>query len=95
MKIKIHVTERHIAEGVRENCKRCPIALAVRPHVKYEYWEQLEIFPSGVFLDSCGMIYFPVQATLFVRNFDNKRPVKAFTFTLDVPRWAEGLFVRP
>lgn len=35
--VQIAVTERHIAEGRRGSCCWCPVALAVREHIRERF----------------------------------------------------------
>jgi hypothetical protein len=79
----ITVTAQHIAEGVRESCVRCPVALAIAdafPGVPF--W----VGSAHFFLEEEEVeIDLPADAKEFISSFDDSRPVEPFSFTLDYP----------
>jgi hypothetical protein len=90
----INVTAEHIAAGERENCERCPVALAIRdafPHLVY-----IEVAPEGISISLRGADIWGLKAHVdvarevqeFIRAFDSGEPVEPFTFELDYPKVA-------
>jgi len=84
MNVTVTVTAEHIAAGRREDCERCPIALAVA-----------EVFPGGPYVDEFACIItagdgsetefdLPDEAREFVEAFDNGQPTAPFTFTAEL-----------
>ena len=78
----VTVTAEHIAAGKREDCERCPIALAFA-----------EIFPGSPYVDELAVIvtdedggetefYLPAEAQEFIESFDNGLTVAPFTFSV-------------
>lgn len=73
--IKVKVTKQHIKNGKQDNVHFCPIALAVRA-----------LGYKRVTVDSDNIITrnacfsMPYEASDFVFDFDEFRPVKPFTF---------------
>ena len=87
MTATISVTREHIANGVREDCEHCPIALAI-----------LETFPdvnyAAVGPDACTIgtpdgsdteLNLPGEALDFIWGFDDDGAGEPFTFELDYP----------
>jgi len=83
----INVTAEHIENGVRENCERCPVALAI-----------MDAFPgaSGIYVESRVFsisrdgyrrdeIKLPREASEFIWDFDASKTVQPFSFELDYP----------
>lgn len=80
----IRVTQEHIARGERQDCEKCPIALAAKdcwPNSGQVMAElQLELF------DYNGQEYYtyalPEVALEFIKNFDKGKEVKPFEFEM-------------
>lgn len=83
----VNVTAGHIAEGLRDSCELCPVALAIR-----------QAFPraGAVYVDSTYVTFghrgswtevgLPDAATQFIEAFDRDDPAPPpFTFELDYP----------
>lgn len=84
MKIKINVTQKDIDEGVRYNCLKCPIARAMRRHKQLK-----DSVVTGGCYKLIGHAYefhaLPLRVQNFVFLFDAQKPVKPFTFRVEVP----------
>lgn len=78
-RVRVSVTERHIAAGVRGSGNECPIALALT--------EMGFSFP-GVGMDYATLdgrqAQMPTLAVEFIRNFDNCGSVHPITFDLEL-----------
>lgn len=84
MKTTIKVTDECIKAGVRQNACDCPIALAVRNVMKDDVHFRVGpdyIYISGNPYEDIGL---PLDAMLFIRDFDNNKPVLAFEFEVDI-----------
>lgn len=86
MKVKIEVTKEDIKNGTPQDAGKCPIALAAKRKVKNMGWviaDRLYIdgYPEGEekFID------MPKKCEAFIDKFDMVKPVKPFSFTLNVP----------
>ncbi len=87
--MKINVTAEDIREGLRGDCFRCPIALAIKRDTGFD----CDVYsPEHIFLgDGPSIIrnkYRPVEKDAFVvadfiDSFDNQKPVEPFTFELE------------
>ena len=80
----ILVTQEDISQGVKKQCKRCPIALAVRRSLDTAL---TEVFPSVCYIkrnrDSfCETALLPDTAQDFIARFDHDQPVEPFSFQL-------------
>lgn len=77
--MQINVTQQHIDNGTPKDCAYCPIAHSLMGH-----------FPNSCIEvdDSCieinGTQYFsPDSVVKFIEDFDNRKPVKPFSFLLE------------
>lgn len=92
--MKIKVTAKHIklarkrlADKENSACDYCPIAIAAKQHLhKFVCVDDDSIEVSylrrnsyGAFVESYR-VYLPKKAKRFIRDFDNKKAVKPFTF---------------
>ena len=84
----ITVTAEHIANGIRENCEHCPIALALAEafpgagvHVDGDY--NTGIAPNGG-LGGWYEIQLPHEALEFIWDFDDGGAEKVVPFSFDV-----------
>ena len=92
MMTTVAVTAEHIDKGKREDCERCPVALAI-----------LDAFPSLYYVrvgpDNIGvqrrenelltLLAVPLDVANFVWDYDDgTSTVYPFTFTLDIPEAA-------
>ena len=90
--IKVDLEQKHIDHGTACNSGSCPAALAITEAlpgvhaVKVESWTIYLYRTSG---HTFGMaVDTPDSVTNFIKDFDRGRPVKPFSFNLDVPDWA-------
>ena len=81
-KLHINVTQDHIDNGVKDNCKQCPVALAIIE--QYPDSKMVKVFPDYIKIDTN---YYNVQESLsdFVFDFDMEEPEKPFAFVAE--RW--------
>ncbi len=83
----IHVTQAHINAGVRQECRTCPIALALRGAIAHAPEVQV-MSGSFVAFGSHGgaeIHRLPEAAQDFITAFDAGQPVQPFSFELDIP----------
>ncbi len=90
MTIVVDVTAENIAKGVKDDCSRCPVALAIRRALSLNVNEtsdyvtvnedEIEIRRDGRNLS----IETPEVAEEFILNFDYGDPVEPFTFPLEL-----------
>lgn len=85
--IEVSVTAEHIAEGKRNDCSRCPIALALSRIVPPE--GRVYVYSDHAVFSILGKgPYFgdlPDDAQYFVQMYDKARSVGPFTFTMQIP----------
>ena len=80
----INVNEHHISTGTKNNCYKCPIALAIRDMMEND--EFVECGKSFIFIDK---VHYDLlkEVSDFIRNFDREVPkeelIKPFSFELD------------
>ena len=90
--VVVEVTAEDIASGVAQKCEHCPIAIALRRAAgsARAYVDGSDIFVSPVFDgDEPSDIWneageCPQSVTEFVNAFDDGKPVKPFTFTVEL-----------
>jgi hypothetical protein len=82
--ITISVTADDIAQGKQRDCRRCPIACAVRrafPHAVVDVDEaDINIWKSGLIAETFREYVLPDEAREFISAFDAGESVKPFTF---------------
>lgn len=86
--IRVEVTEEDIREGERDNCRSCPIALALQralpPDV--ELVTVGRYYARWAFDESKFALWFaatlPLQAKRFIALFDDGMAVEPFAFEL-------------
>ncbi len=76
----IHVTQAHIDAGAREDCRECPVALAIHEATGCT----CEVLPWTIYTDR-GKFKLPRAVFEFIEAFDNKQPVQPFSFEVDIP----------
>ncbi len=83
-KVRINVTQRDIERGIRFTSYTCPIARAARRHPELK---GCAVSPDSLAFDNSGWVWTPLpeKACEFVDSFDGGRPVKPFSFTLELP----------
>lgn len=83
----IQVTNEDIANGKRDDCKHCPVALAVKRVLKEDYYcavdgKYISIYQlNGRFLQNH---YTSVIVLRFITMFDTGRNVEPFEFELGI-----------
>lgn len=80
MKKKIRVTEDDILRGKKDDCRACPVALALR-----RLFPTAEVYNNEVAVQEREWRDLPDKVMLFIEEFDGGRPVLPFTFTIDLP----------
>jgi len=94
--MKISVTQDHISAGKKEDCQKCPIALAITealPGIHVSVFGDLkstcnapvEFRNAYVRLDGIAH-YLPRDAASFIDDFDYSRKVHPFEFELEYSR---------
>lgn len=78
MKTKIKVTQKHIDEGVRRNCKQCPVALALREHLQ----ERIEVSYERIGIGD-GRALTTRGIRQFIRDYDADKVTLPCTLILD------------
>lgn len=86
-RILVDVTQEDIEMGERRASMRCPVALAVR---RVPELSACVVGPKDVISDSPAHpngldIPLPGAAIKFVLRFDSGRPVRPFSFELELP----------
>jgi hypothetical protein len=85
--MKINVTTKHIKMGVPEETDACPIAHAVREAIEKTCLKSLVkdreicVESGGIAVGSLFMTT-PQKVDDFIEKFDDKKPVKPFSFVL-------------
>ena len=89
----IEVAQRHIDEGYRRNCWKCPISLAILDRVRAGVRVAVSSFRVDFMNDSFedqleppGSLVLPNEVRWFVMDYDHNLPVKPFSFELDIPK---------
>ncbi len=87
--MQICVTQKHIDDGCRAECKHCPIALAINEKLKKRYRVNIgritfSIEPSHTLTHSSYK--FSHRTRKFINDFDNYRPVQPFNFNAAIPK---------
>src|SRR6266404_6219339 len=76
----IAVTQKHIDEGKRRHCHRCPVALALREATDRS---DIEVLSKYAGVPSGWSWNLPYEAQKSIDDFDMGRPVKPFEFQID------------
>lgn len=90
MERKIEITRELIEKGTREDPLHCPVATAIRDHIKpgyvaKVYQNSVEITEHGTFPILCE-IWFPPSAAEFIRAYDDGEPQsEPFSFSINIP----------
>lgn len=78
-RLKVTVTRDHIKRGKPGESEYCPIALALKGMGK----RHVQVGEVCCCWDG-GTADLPLKSTKFIERFDAKKPVKPFSFTLNV-----------
>jgi hypothetical protein len=83
----VSVTAEHIARGVREDCEKCPVALAIFdafPDLTY-----ISVGPENILMqfgpEAEIRLGVPSEVLTFIWDYDDDGQVDPFTFTVDYP----------
>jgi hypothetical protein len=77
----IEVTQEDIDNGKRRRCRHCPVALALRRFTR-SVWVADQSYLHN--LDLQKEIGTPNRVSFFIEEFDAGKPVKPFTFKIDL-----------
>lgn len=83
MKYTIQVTNAHIQNGIKGNCKHCPVALAVMEITHGEVLVGNDKLAAKI-NDNNHWAYTPDNVNDFVYDFDAGMPVQPFTFEIEL-----------
>ena len=83
MKKKIEVTAKDISNGICGHNSSCPIALAFKRTLEGAEVEVNYRFDS--IIGEWIPVPLPVRAIRFIKAFDHEKPVKPFSFYINVP----------
>lgn len=89
-KIKINVTQDDIEQGKRNCGNHCAIARAVKREIEelvpYDVTPEIGGLFGDFYVSHVGSfdVKLTRKAAKFIRDFDNGRPVKPFSFTLTI-----------
>jgi hypothetical protein len=89
MTLTVNILQRHIDEGERHSCTRCPIAQALNEQMPGDaLWRVSGIGARR--LDQYRPIDLPHTALRFAADFDRERDVQPFSFTITLPEDTNG-----
>lgn len=84
--MRIRVTRADIKNGIPKDSLSCPIALAIRRACPRS--TQVSVY-ENVIIHQCGVrlppIELPEEALAFIMLFDDQKPVRPFSFEVDLP----------
>jgi len=81
--MKIRVTKKHIQDGVQNSKCACPVALAMKEYFGFDAFEDADV--GQVYLSISNFVLterVPSSVRKFIKQFDEGKPVKPFTFEL-------------
>jgi hypothetical protein len=82
----INVTAGHIAKSRRQDCWRCPVALAIRSAFPNATAIEVTAAWAGISDgEQYAEIRLPLEASEFIWEFDDGGTPEPFTFDLDYP----------
>jgi nitrate/TMAO reductase-like tetraheme cytochrome c subunit len=79
----VNVTSADIAKGVRHNCDKCPVALALARRFNMN---DCTAAASYLFATTIGVVRTPEKVYKFMKAFDRGQQVKPFRFTFEGKR---------
>lgn len=86
--MRVKVTQEHINRGLRRDCNKCPIALAIinRKNISYVRVEETIVYVarlSKVNKINRSLYLLPSEAIKFIKTFDSgSEVVKPFSFEM-------------
>lgn len=83
--MKIQVTEEHIKNGIKHSCRRCPVAQAIKLHIK----ENFNVHVIGVavklyLVNNVERYTLPDEIIEWIKQFDAGLSVKPVSFELEI-----------
>jgi hypothetical protein len=83
-KLRVFVSQSDISHGIRHDCRRCPVALAVRRAWwrKFRQVARLSLDAYEIRLNG-ATIELPVAVSNKIFQFDKGYPIRPFRFTLE------------
>ena len=80
----IRVTQEHIDKGVRDDCRQCPVALAIQEATK-SIVDVLPMYCQFTYISDWPgkAVNLPIEVTEFIKGFDSEGFGLPFTFELD------------
>jgi hypothetical protein len=86
VKITVSVTEEDINKGIIGSSCSCPVALAIKKstnfHPSVDHYTAALLNPEDDGLTLCDL---PHSVRCFIFAFDDHKPVRPFTFELEIP----------
>lgn len=95
--VTVNVTQKHIDGGTPQSCRFCPIALAINEQLCEPYFIQVGQTKASIYKKltlteppsffGCHTFDLPVEATRFIKFFDNDNDslIQPFSFQLEIP----------
>jgi len=80
--MKIYVTQDHINRGLKSDCARCPVALALGEALNLPH-NRISVDPDEIWVGGEGVIETPPEVANFVYDFDEGKLVHPFEFDLE------------
>ncbi len=90
----VNVLWRHIKAGKVDSCRRCPVALAMRPLMAPQWRAEVYSHEIGILridappTDQSWAVHYiglPREAEDFIKNFDLRNTVTPFFFEIEMP----------
>ena len=86
--MRIQVTQKHIDEGERCDCIRCPVALAINECLPRGLYSVLNVWTAQILHRGKPMMSvvcdLPARVESVTSDFDSGRPVSPFSFELPI-----------
>jgi hypothetical protein len=88
--IAVHVSQSHIDRGTRDDCKACPLALAINERLKPGCYSSVGstwiTFGDAADPENLEVIRTPLSCANFASTYDATGRADAQFFTINVPR---------
>jgi hypothetical protein len=82
MKYKIEVTEKDIKRGLRVNAPNCPVGFGLQR----KFRKSATVGHTTARVGGKSLMFLPKFVTNWIFRFDARKPVKPFSFTLNIPK---------
>lgn len=90
MIVKINVTQEHIRDGIKSNCRLCPVALAVQsvvlPSLTVNVRGHIEFIDNVFSGYSLGEAHFTHHVGDIIHDYDQGFSMKPFSFNTFIPK---------